>query len=592
MLWAPPAILLIAGWQYRWVADDGFIDMRIVQNLLHGFGPVFNAGERVEAYTSPAWVAIVAVVGGLAQLLPGAKPSLEWIAVLLGLGFSYAALAAAGHASLRLWRTADGAPELAPAFAPGARQGTTRRGTPGERWLAPLGALAISCIAPYWDFATSGLECGLVLGWLGLGFLGSTQLLAPGSVRSRLGLAALFGLGPLVRPDLTLTAAIWIGLLVATMEGWRGRAGALAAALALPAGYEIFRMGYFAATVPNTAIAKEASLTYWSQGIAYFLDFAGPYRLALGLPLLAAGLAILGRRLIDQSHWRAALIAAAPVVAGLVQGLFVVRVGGDFMHARMLLPPLFAISLPVSVLALDGTLELATGALAGAYALACLTLFRVPYDRWAKGGKGWIGNERGIYVQGAKNPNPVDLSDYREARWAQNGRKMADQAEKLSREGKIGLGMYSDSFKSEPKEASLPPEAAAPLVAFRPNVGEFSYAAGPLVYVCDPHGLPDPIGARLRLTKRAQPGHEKWAGPEWCVAHKLADGDSAGLAEAKVNAARAALDCGALLELLEAIDEPMTLKRFLRNIGEAPRLTTLRIPADPIEAEKEVCGRG
>ena len=37
------------------MSDDGLIVLRTVRNLLAGNGPVFNAGERVEANTSTAW---------------------------------------------------------------------------------------------------------------------------------------------------------------------------------------------------------------------------------------------------------------------------------------------------------------------------------------------------------------------------------------------------------------------------------------------------------------------------------------------------------------------------------------------------------
>jgi len=567
VLWAPSAILVLAGWRNRWVADDAFIDLRIVRNLVHGLGPVFNAGERVEAYTSPLWVAILALLAGVGRLLPGQEISLEWTSVLLGLGFSFVALAGAGQGAKRLWGVASDA-----------------------GMLMPLGALAIAALAPYWDFATSGLECGLVLAWLGLSFLGSTRLVAPSSTRFKLGLALLFGLGPLVRPDLTIAAAIWIGLLLAFSEGWGTRAACLAVSLSLPAAYEIFRMGYFAALVPNTAIAKEASLSYWPQGLAYLKDFVEPYRVWAGLALFASAYAALVERLLRRGRGRVVAIAAAPVVAGVLQALFVVRVGGDFMHARMLLPALFALALPAAVLAAEDTLSLVIGGLAVAYAAAGLLLFRVPYDRWAKGSKGWIGNERGIYVAGAKNPNPVELDDYRSASWAANGKKMAKAAEALERAHEPQVGKFSDGFKSEPREARLPSGAAAPLVAFRANVGEFSFAAGPLVFVCDPHGLPDPIGSRLRLEKRAQPGHEKWAGQEWCIGRRLAANDYGGASEGKVAAARAALDCGDLAELVRAVDEPMSLKRFLSNLAEAPRLTRLRFPSDAELAERELCG--
>src|SRR3954452_17909334 len=43
------AVFAVLAWQRRWVCDGGLIVLRTVQNLLDGNGPVFNAGERVEA---------------------------------------------------------------------------------------------------------------------------------------------------------------------------------------------------------------------------------------------------------------------------------------------------------------------------------------------------------------------------------------------------------------------------------------------------------------------------------------------------------------------------------------------------------------
>jgi arabinofuranosyltransferase len=67
------SVLVVAGlfgwgaWQRRWIADDGLIVLRTVRNLLAGNGPVFNAGERVEANTSTVWsylVTLGAWIGG------------------------------------------------------------------------------------------------------------------------------------------------------------------------------------------------------------------------------------------------------------------------------------------------------------------------------------------------------------------------------------------------------------------------------------------------------------------------------------------------------------------------------------------------
>ena len=64
-------------WERRWIADDGLIVLRTVRNLLAGNGPVFNAGERVEANTSTVWTYLIyfgAWVGG-----PCAAGCLGWL---------------------------------------------------------------------------------------------------------------------------------------------------------------------------------------------------------------------------------------------------------------------------------------------------------------------------------------------------------------------------------------------------------------------------------------------------------------------------------------------------------------------------------
>ncbi|MBV8951033.1 MAG: hypothetical protein JOZ99_09165, partial [Actinobacteria bacterium] len=78
LLVVPLLLISWMGWQRRWVTDDAFIHLRVVQQFLHGNGPVFNAGERVEASTSPLWVFVLAGV----RLVLGFVP-LEWIAVIL-----------------------------------------------------------------------------------------------------------------------------------------------------------------------------------------------------------------------------------------------------------------------------------------------------------------------------------------------------------------------------------------------------------------------------------------------------------------------------------------------------------------------------
>jgi len=320
----PALVLLIGGLSRRWVGDDGFINVRVAQQLLAGNGLVYNIGERVEAITSPGWLAVLTLAGALGMRLDDAAWSLSLLAAVAG-------LVASGLAAPRLWGN-----EL------------SRRA-----WALPFGLLCYACLPPAWDYATSGLENGL-----GLAFLGTSQLAVARCLESehpaprRLYAAALLlGLGPLVRPDYALLSVPLVWLPCWRARGARERL-LLASACLLPGAlYQVFRMGYFACLVPNTALAKEAFRARWDQGWLYFWNSAGVYWLvvpALGMVLLAVSL----RGRASRSSQAFALTLA---LSGLLHLSYVIRVGGDFMHGRMLLPGLFAFFSAAPLVALDAS---------------------------------------------------------------------------------------------------------------------------------------------------------------------------------------------------------------------------------------------
>ena len=93
-----PALVLGAlGWYVRWTADDAFIHFRVVDQLMHGNGPVFNAGERVEASTSIAWVLILVV----ARVVTFGLVRVEYLALVLSLVATVGGLTMAGHAAAK-----------------------------------------------------------------------------------------------------------------------------------------------------------------------------------------------------------------------------------------------------------------------------------------------------------------------------------------------------------------------------------------------------------------------------------------------------------------------------------------------------------
>jgi len=124
-------VLAVGAWGHRWTCDDAFIDLHVVDNLLAGHGPVFNVGERVEVYTSPIWLGLLAIGGALtAPFSPKHLPS-ELSAVFVGIACGALGLACAGLGARNFWR----------------RMGSRES-------LLPFGTLLIVALIPFWDFTT------------------------------------------------------------------------------------------------------------------------------------------------------------------------------------------------------------------------------------------------------------------------------------------------------------------------------------------------------------------------------------------------------------------------------------------------------
>ena len=53
------AVLFILLYRTAWVCDDAYITFRTVANFVDGHGPVYNVGERVQAYSNPLWMILM-----------------------------------------------------------------------------------------------------------------------------------------------------------------------------------------------------------------------------------------------------------------------------------------------------------------------------------------------------------------------------------------------------------------------------------------------------------------------------------------------------------------------------------------------------
>jgi arabinofuranosyltransferase len=106
----------------------------------------------------------------------------------------------------------------------------------------------------------------------------------------------------------------------------------------------------------------------------------------------------------------------------------------------------------------------------------------------------------------------------------------------------------------------------------------------------DQRGLSYALGSHLAGDPNGRPGHTKWASPAWIVAEYSNVTRAPGIPAAQIAAARKALSCGALAELDQATQAPLTFGRFMSNIVHSLSLTSFRISPDPVVAEKQLCG--
>jgi len=288
-----------------WLCDDSFASFRYARNWARGLGLVFNAHERVEGISNPLWTLLLGVASRLGF-------DIERASIVLGIG---------AYVTCVVW--------LALACKTRPR---------GFTAFVPVGALL--CVAdPDWaTFATGGLETSA----FSLGVLAS-YLFAwfSGDVRIAGALAgACVAVTGMLRPDGGL---LLVPLALAFSANRRRGLLPYLVSSVLPLGlFHLWRRHYYGAWLPNTYYAKSAFLSWWSQGLVYAEYFAIRHLLLIGLALGASvvvALSVCRERNVRPTDGVMHRLAVAWAMV-LVYSLGVIRVGGDFMYARMLVPVL------------------------------------------------------------------------------------------------------------------------------------------------------------------------------------------------------------------------------------------------------------
>lgn len=637
----------IGAWQRRWIADDGLIVLRTLRNLFAGNGPVFNAGERVEANTSTAWTYLLWF---WAWVTDG---QLEYVALWVALVLSVSAIPIAMYGTARL---------LGPRISGPAATGITL--------LLPLGAIVYVAIPPARDFATSGLENGLCIFWVAVLWClliawsrrraegdapqnaGARRTAGYRGAAATLFLAFWAGLAPLIRPELTVVGGIALVLVFLAPLTWKMRVGVVVCAAVLPVGYQIFRMGYYALLVPNPAVAKDASGSKWHQGFIYLGNLFGPYTLVLPviLAVVAGVLIVIGTRMNSArtrddsgveasskekerptvrerlSRWSRNLqtpttVTVAIVVAGLIDGVYWLRQGGDFMHGRVLLTPMFTILLPVMVIPLSlpaladvraafgrgvdavkdrGRRRRVMVQLGGATVMAALWITTLVWaivchekvlpNAGIDIGRSGIVDERRFYVTNMGNENPVTAADYLDY---PRMRAMVERIDEYRTQG--GVILPSNNY-DEWYVAKLPdntPQSERKATVYFLNLGMTSMNAPLDVRVIDQMGLAYPIAAHTERLEDGRIGHDKNLPAEWVIAESGAYPKwpvlPGFLDEDMVAQAKEALTCSQTVDRIESYKDTWSFERFKKNLPQSFGFSDYRIQRNP-EYELQRCG--
>ncbi len=446
---------LVGAHRRAWTCDDAFISFRYALNLTEGRGLVFNPGEYVEGFTNASWTLLsaAAIFAGLEPDTAANVMGLLCFAVLLGgvLLWGRSFLSQANHAG------------------------------------PVLSAAALAIHVHMMIFATSGLEtmCFTMLATLGvlLVIRDYSRGSGDGAPRGRTGFA-LLALACLTRPDgLVFYAAA--GLATLYLEFRAGRVASRPAAflfrdlprahiwfLILVPALLIFRLWYFGSLVPNTFYAKSAYAGYWSQGLKYLGLYFQSYWLLALLPIALGARLLLKLRHNDRTAKAsnpATIIATACVLLWL---LYIMRVGGDFMFARFLIPitPLLYLLLENALRDLTASASNRARALHLIFWLLLLgTLLR--YDPY----------------QGRPLPRIADITE----------ESKIYTPERFGRLRKLALELKPKLFDAEPVLAYV--GAQAGLV----------YYWTPLVAIESETGLTDKFIAARELQERGPIGHEK-----------------------------------------------------------------------------------
>ncbi len=286
------AVLAVGLAWAAWFADDAFITFRCLDNFVHGRGLTWNVAERVQAFTNPLWLFLLAAPYAVFGSIYWVSLITSWSAVALLVGL-----------------IARSASSVA---------------------MAAIGVLLLAGSKAFVEYSVSGMENPLLHLIAAAATVTFLQELEPLKKARRLALLASCAF--LTRADAFLFTGILCGATWLAAPRWQVLKAIVRGWSPIVA-WELFSITYFGFWLPNTAVAKlggglpRAELA--EQGLRYLQNSLTWDPLTL-TSVLVAVLAVLAR------PRRTTLTVALALCAHLA---YVVSVGGDFMSGRFLSAP-------------------------------------------------------------------------------------------------------------------------------------------------------------------------------------------------------------------------------------------------------------
>ena len=454
------------------LVDDAYISFRYSRNFAEGHGLVFNLDERVEGYTNFLWTF---GIGLLVKLTPAGAPALGlWGSVLCFVANLVV-----------VWRIGR---DLAESYSPG--------------FVFPLATALLAVQLTYTVFGTTGLETGCASLMVNLGALFLIRCPADGSGYHHAWAGLFLILATLTRPDHALFYAVGSSVVFAAhVRGvWQARRDGLraiwtgglrpmvlyAAPFLIYAIYLVWKIQFYGDILPNTYYAKSASLTYYQQGVIYMAIWHLASQLWIAIPLLGLWL------MLPSPGDATRRFKGFAVPSVLLYEIYVMKVGGDFMHGRfyVTLMPLMLLGCGQLVLHLGSAWRrrgeslpapargLRWPALIVAPLLAA-TAGELPFHK-DKDQLYYVVQEANFYPLVDVAPITVDHTNFR------TGNKL-------------------DELREQGFE----------LVVATSGIGMLGYNSQ--IEVIDLVGLTDAHVAHQKLEKRGRPGHEKRADKDYII---------------------------------------------------------------------------